>query len=105
MNETDELMVINALRSAAAKYTENAAFMQSLSDDAFHAVAAQFRKQADDCRRIADAMENPPSDPNDEDDGMRCTNPGGHEFVIQEGDDIHGEGRSYCQWCGADGDG
>lgn len=39
-----------------------------------------------------------------------CTNPGGHEWVYTGtqygGDDesYFGEGRCYCQWCGADGD-
>lgn len=37
-----------------------------------------------------------------EDEEPRCTNPGGHSFVIEDTD--HGEGRSYCEWCGADGD-
>lgn len=37
-------------------------------------------------------------------DDDRCTSPGGHVWVTQEGDDIAGEGRSYCEQCGADGD-
>jgi hypothetical protein len=55
-------------------------------------------------------------DPKDEGDSAgdgepRCTAPGGHEFVCTGtaygGDDesYHGEGRSYCVHCGADGDG
>lgn len=45
-----------------------------------------------------------------EEDEESCINPGGHEFVCsgtnEGGDDdsYHGEGRSYCQWCGKDGD-
>ena len=47
------------------------------------------------------------------DDGPddRCTNPGGHEYectgTAYGGDDesYFGEGRCYCIWCGADGDG
>jgi hypothetical protein len=41
----------------------------------------------------------------------RCTNPGGHEFectgTAYGGDDARwfGEGRSFCIYCGADGDG
>lgn len=45
-----------------------------------------------------------------EDEEGRCTNAGGHEFAhsgtAYGGDDptYHGEGRSYCLHCGADGD-
>lgn len=39
-----------------------------------------------------------------EDDPQPCSNPRGHSWVVQEGDEISGEGRSYCEWCGADGD-
>ena len=31
-----------------------------------------------------------------------CSDPGGHSWVVQEVES--GEGRSYCEWCGADGD-
>lgn len=53
------------------------------------------------------------SDPrdHDDDDGVpRCSNPKGHSWVCSGtaygGDDErwHGEGRCYCEWCGADGD-
>jgi hypothetical protein len=46
----------------------------------------------------------------DDDPDEGCSNKGGHEFVCSGtaygGDDesYHGEGRCYCQWCGADGD-
>jgi len=47
----------------------------------------------------------------DDDDGEpRCSNPGGHHFVCtgtnEGGDDerYHGEGRTYCEHCNADGD-
>jgi hypothetical protein len=46
----------------------------------------------------------------DDDPNDRCTNPGGHSWVCTGtqygGDDesYHGEGRCYCEWCGADGD-
>lgn len=49
-------------------------------------------------------------DVDDEPDG-RCTNPKGHEYAYTGtaygGDDesYHGEGRCYCIYCGADGDG
>lgn len=56
----------------------------------------------------------PAADPlaDDDEDGADapCTNPGGHDFqcsgTAYGGDDesYHGEGRSYCIWCGADGD-
>lgn len=48
-----------------------------------------------------------PDDPNDE----SCTHPEGHSWlytgVAYGGDDesYHGEGRCYCEHCGADGDG
>lgn len=51
---------------------------------------------------------NADDDQGDEDDA--CTDPGGHRFVCTGtaygGDDAsyHGEGRSYCEHCGADGD-
>lgn len=38
----------------------------------------------------------------DDDGEPVCCNPGGHEFVCEEVES--GEGRSYCQWCLADGD-
>lgn len=47
----------------------------------------------------------------DEDGDMHCCNPGGHEWAYTGtaygGDDesYYGEGRCYCIWCGADGDG
>lgn len=37
-------------------------------------------------------------------DDDACSNPRGHSWVIQEEDEIAGEGRSYCEHCGADGD-
>lgn len=46
----------------------------------------------------------------DGDGPQQCTHPDGHDFVCTGtaygGDDesYHGEGRSYCQHCGADGD-
>ena len=46
----------------------------------------------------------------DLDDEPKCTNPEGHSFVCSGtaygGDDesYRGEGRCYCEWCGADGD-
>ena len=49
--------------------------------------------------------------PGGDDDEGRCSNPDGHEFECTGsaygGDDdrFHGEGRSYCIHCGADGDG
>lgn len=48
-------------------------------------------------------------DPDPEEDG--CTNPEGHEWTFTGtsygGEDSRwfGEGRCYCRWCGADGDG
>ena len=39
-----------------------------------------------------------------DDEGECPKNKRGHAFVVQEGFDIIGEGRSYCEWCGADGD-
>jgi hypothetical protein len=39
----------------------------------------------------------------DDDPNEGCTNKGGHEFV-EEDTGERPEGRSYCQWCGADGD-
>jgi hypothetical protein len=50
------------------------------------------------------------TDDDDDDDEPKCTNPNGHSFVCSGvaygGDDesYHGEGRCYCEWCGADGD-
>lgn len=50
-----------------------------------------------------------PVEPEADDD--RCTNPRGHSFqctgTSYGGDDErwHGEGRCYCIFCGADGDG
>ncbi|MGH6792160.1 MAG: hypothetical protein ACRECF_05415 [Methyloceanibacter sp.] len=47
----------------------------------------------------------------DEDGQPICTNPNGHEYAYSGtacGGDVesyHGEGRCYCIWCGADGDG
>lgn len=47
----------------------------------------------------------------DDDGEPRCTNPAGHEWectgTAYGGDDesYFGEGRSYCIWCGMDGDG
>lgn len=47
----------------------------------------------------------------DEDGEPVCTNPGGHVFVCSgtayggDDDSYHGEGRCYCIYCGADGDG
>lgn len=46
----------------------------------------------------------------DDEPDDRCTNPGGHSWVYTGtaygGDDesYHGEGRCYCEHCGADGD-
>lgn len=37
-----------------------------------------------------------------EDEGA-CTNPAGHSFVCADVDN-GGDGRTYCEWCGADGD-
>jgi hypothetical protein len=40
----------------------------------------------------------------------KCTDPGGHSWVYTgtayggDDDSYHGEGRSYCEFCGADGD-
>jgi hypothetical protein len=34
-----------------------------------------------------------------------CTDPRGHLWVIQDTDEIVGEGRCYCERCGVDGDG
>jgi hypothetical protein len=54
-------------------------------------------------------MSSPLSD-YDPEDFDRCTNPDGHSFVCTGtaygGDDesYMGEGRCYCEWCGADGD-
>lgn len=39
----------------------------------------------------------------DPDPNERCSNKGGHEFVTAD-EDNGGDGRSYCQWCSADGD-
>lgn len=35
-------------------------------------------------------------------DENKCENPGGHSFVCEDCDS--GEGRSYCEYCLADGD-
>lgn len=46
----------------------------------------------------------------DDEPDDRCSNPGGHSWVYSGtqygGDDesYHGEGRCYCEFCGADGD-
>lgn len=51
------------------------------------------------------------TEPNYDDGEPRCSNPNGHEWAYTgtayDGDDesYHGEGRCYCIWCGADGDG
>lgn len=52
------------------------------------------------------------SDPNDDFDGQddACSDPGGHSWVCTgteyggDDDSYHGEGRCYCEFCGADGD-
>jgi hypothetical protein len=41
----------------------------------------------------------------DRDDEDECPrNKRGHSFVVQEAFDSIGEGRCYCEFCGADGD-
>lgn len=40
----------------------------------------------------------------DEDGEPVCTNPGGHSFVCEDVDGLYAEGRSYCEYCLADGD-
>jgi len=40
----------------------------------------------------------------EDEDPQPCTDPRGHSWVIQDTEEIEGEGRSYCEWCGADGD-
>jgi hypothetical protein len=40
----------------------------------------------------------------DVDDDDECTDPRGHSWVVQDTDEIEGEGRCYCEHCGADGD-
>lgn len=61
------------------------------------------RYEAGDTKRTMEEVLDPP-DPAPEDDEPRCVNSRGHSFVIQDTEEIRGEGRSYCQWCGADGD-
>lgn len=47
----------------------------------------------------------------DEDGQPVCSNPEGHEWSYTgssyggDDDSYMGEGRCYCMWCGADGDG
>ena len=47
-------------------------------------------------------------DPDLYDDEEKCINPGGHSWVESDDTDdrfCHGEGRVYCEYCGADGEG
>lgn len=62
----------------------------------------------DRAKRLIERIPLDPTTPDEEeidsDDGQpRCTNPEGHSFVEEEREDGR-EGRSYCEWCGTDGD-
>ena len=55
---------------------------------------------------VEEWLEVPLPDYDDDDDGEpRCTNKAGHSFVCSDDDSYMGEGRCYCEFCGADGDG
>jgi hypothetical protein len=69
------------------------------------AFAVKRYEPGDEKRTMEQALDlEPPGRGYDDDGEPICTNPGGHSWVTQKGDDIAGEGRSYCEWCGADGD-
>jgi hypothetical protein len=57
-----------------------------------------------------DGIASPMLTSSDDEPGDDCTNSSGHSWVYSgsayggDDDSYHGEGRCYCEFCGADGD-
>jgi hypothetical protein len=67
-------------------------------------VSSYYRRDGKFFHRYIDLAPDVPLGDYEDDAEAGCTAPGGHSWVTQDGDDVQGEGRTYCEHCGADGD-